>query len=73
MADIQLSPKAQKLLKHFQDKQLRQRDFEYPATQEAVFGNPEDCEAAQAELAKAGILELSRSRPTRGRAWSARR
>lgn len=58
MDEITLSANAKKLLKHFQDNGFRERDYEIPAKQLALFEDAEHCEEAQAELAKADILEL---------------
>jgi hypothetical protein len=56
MAD--LSAGAKKMLRHLKDNVKGQGEYEYPATLEKLFGNAEECEAAQAELEKAGLLVL---------------
>lgn len=58
MSNNDLSQTAKRLLKHFQDKGLRERDFEIPATMLALFDDREKCEAAQAELENRGLIEL---------------
>ena len=54
----ELSADAKKLLKYFKDKGFRQGDFEDPATFQALFDEPEKCEAAEAELERLGFVEL---------------
>jgi hypothetical protein len=58
-----LSPGAKKLLRHFEDKGFLHRDFESSDTLKGLFNKAEECEAAQAELAGQGLLELG---PPRG-------
>ena len=56
---MELSDNAKKLLKYFQDRNLREMDYEYPSAMEKLFEyDLEACEIAQEELAKAGLLEL---------------
>ena len=58
-----LSETAKKLLRHFRDVDLKQHVFEYAGNMEALFSDAEKCEAAQAELARLNILELSPEPP----------
>ena len=59
---MELSDNAKKLLKYFQDRNLREMDYEYPSAMEKLFEyDLEACEIAQEELAKAGLLELRES------------
>ena len=60
---MELSDNAKKLLKYFQDRNLREMDYEYPSAMEKLFEyDLEACEIAQEELAKAGLLELGSPR-----------
>jgi hypothetical protein len=57
---MELSDNAKRLLKYFQDRNLREMDYEYPSAMEKLFEyDLEACEIAQEELAKAGLLEIS--------------
>jgi len=58
-----LSEGAKVLLRHFRDNKIPQLAYEYPATLEALFADPEDCERAQEELGGLGLVELGRSPP----------
>jgi hypothetical protein len=73
MAD--LSPGAKKMLRHFKDNVKDQGAYEYPTTLEKLFSSAEECEAAQVELEKAGVLVLGRASaahiPVRNRIRSA--
>ena len=60
-----LSDNAKKLLKHFEDSGIDQGVFEFPATQEELFDDVEDCEKAQDELEGLGLLELAPLPPFR--------
>ena len=58
-----LSAGAKMLLKHFKDKRLGQGEFENPDEMRKLFAIPQECEDAQDELAKSGLLEPARSQP----------
>ena len=53
------------LLKHFKDKRLGQGEFEHPDEMRKLFAIAQECEDAQDELAKSGLLDLgpARSQP----------
>ena len=53
-----LSAGAKMLLKHFKDKRLGQGEFENPDEMRKLFAIPQECEDAQDELAKSGLLDL---------------
>jgi hypothetical protein len=53
-----LSAGAKMLLKHFKDKRLGQGEFEHPDEMRKLFAIPQECEDAQDELAKSGLLDL---------------
>jgi hypothetical protein len=53
-----LSAGAKKLLKHFKMNGLGQGEFEDPEEMRKLFAISQDCEDAQDELAKSGLLDL---------------
>jgi hypothetical protein len=60
---MELSDDAQKLLKHFQDSNLKEAEYRWSPTMEALFQyDLEACEIAQEELARAGLIELGSPR-----------
>ena len=58
-----LSADAKAMLRHFKDKKLGQRAYEYPDTLAGLFDDPERSEVAQEELAGAGLLDLAPGAP----------
>jgi hypothetical protein len=60
---VHLSDNAKKLLKYFQDRKLREMEYEWPPAMEELFGGDlVACEMAQEELARTGLLELGSPR-----------
>jgi len=60
---MDLSDNAKKLLKYFQDRNLREMEYVWPPAMEELFGSDlVACEMAQEELARIGLLELGSPR-----------
>ena len=60
---MDLSDDAKKLLKYFQDRNLKEMEYEWPPAMEKLFGGDlVACEMAQEELARIGLLELGSPR-----------
>ena len=74
LSTLSLSDGAKIILKHFQDTKIPQSSYELPATLEALFADPEECEHAQEELFGLGLVDLdpalSLHIPVRSRAFS---
>lgn len=58
-----LSDDAKIILRHFRDEKIPQLAYEYPATLEALFDDPQRCERAQAELYSLGLIDLGPEMP----------
>jgi hypothetical protein len=60
---MNLSDDAMKVLKYFQNKNLKEAEYVWPPEMELLFEDDfEACEMAQEELARAGLLELGSPR-----------
>jgi len=60
---MDVSDNAKKILKYFQDRNLKTAEYVWPPVMEVLFEDDfEACEMAQEELARAGLLELGSPR-----------
>jgi hypothetical protein len=63
MDAMDVSDNAKKILKYFQDRNLKTAEYVWPSVMEVLFEDDfEACEMAQEELARAGLLELGSPR-----------